>query len=189
MESKREEFKSDKINSVPSVTKELLGELNYALGRSMGIPFYISPSFLVSSPEGFDVLGRLHEGFVMYSTSLAPYVHNFSEVTFSIASNGDDTLSAYIIDTDGNVESVVKVPKTAFAMVTLPLTPKSHTIYASAPKEYSDFEGVKIIIRLQKDNNSLLPDFQSLFEEFSSRLSRIEKLTNGFKDAYCLKET
>ena len=160
-------------NSNEKLTLELLSERHNALARYVGVPFYVNPDVVASHPASIDIQNRLFKDFAVYRVSLSAYVEDFDEVVFSAASHGKDIACGYIVDKDGNIESVAKHAKTDGAMVKLPLTQKSQMLVASVPNSDGKVAPDDIIVKLYSDG--LLGDFKRVMSEILSRVMSLEK--------------
>lgn len=174
MKKKNQTIKTD---SKENKMLKVLIERHNALARYVGVPYCIDPDVVASSPASFDKHGKLFADFPAYKVSLAPYVDDFNNVVFSASNNGKDTVCGYILDKDGNIESVAKAPVVDGAMLSLPLTPESHTLIASVPAIDGKPAPEDILIRL--NSFGLHTDFKRVMTEI---LSRVMELEDKFKE-------
>lgn len=166
-------------NSTEELTLELLALRHDELARYVGVPCYIDPDAVTKAPAIVDGNGKLIKGFGGYNVSLAKYSEDFNEVVFSAASNGNDVVCGYIVDKEGKIETVAKSNATDGAMVKLPLTLKSHMLYATMPNKDGKAAPDDIIIKLYADG--MRADYKRVFTEILSRVMKLEKEFKMYK--------
>ena len=93
----------------------------------------IEPHAITPYPAIPEEYGATSKDFGGYRVELALFKESFCGIRFRAAGNGADVVCGYIVDKDGNVESVAQQPDDENGHTTLPLTPRSHALYASIP--------------------------------------------------------
>ena len=98
-----------------------------------GEPIVVDTCSINSYPAIVEEYGRQHRDFGGYRIPLSRFKDVFCGIKFRGKGNADDVVCGYIVDDNGYVESVASVPDDADGYSVLPLTEKSHALYASVP--------------------------------------------------------
>lgn len=77
--------------------------------------------------------GVKHRGFGGYRVPLVHFKDYFCSIRFRGAGNGKKVVCGYVVDNKGCIESVATVSENNEGWASLPLTAKSHALYASVP--------------------------------------------------------
>ena len=84
-------------------------------------------------PAATEEYGAKFKDFGGYRVDLAPFRSSYCGIRFRGVGNGTDVMCGYIVDKDGCIESVARLPCDDSGHAILPLTPRSHALYASVP--------------------------------------------------------
>ena len=93
-------------NLVEKLTLDILSERHNALARYIGIPCEVNASAMLSGAATSAGCLKKKKSYAGYRVDLQYFKGEFSKIRFRAASNGEDVVLGYIVDSDGNVESL-----------------------------------------------------------------------------------
>lgn len=159
--------------SYSNVTIDDVCEKHNALARYVGIPFFVSPEKITRYPAVLEEYGVLCRGFGGYRIPLARFKGEFKEISFRGMGNGKQVVCGYVVDSDGYIESYVSMPADSDGWATLPLTPRSHALYASVPLRKGKPAWTDIKVELIYD--SMRTEIVNAFGKVLDRITAIEE--------------
>lgn len=111
----------------------------YRLRRSeplmhrIGVLCTLKPERITPYPAILSEYGLRRKGYGGYRVQLAPFADQYSEVVFRGIGNGNEIVSGYVIDRQGNIESFAAMAGSPDGYTVLPLTPNSYALFATVP--------------------------------------------------------
>ena len=100
--------------------------------------------------------GVLCRGYCGYRIDLAPFNGRFCEIRFRGCGNGRHVVCGYVIDKEGNIESVATKPYDDKGNAVLPLTSISHALYASVPIKKGELAWNRITVQFVYCNQHMV---------------------------------
>ena len=162
-----------KGNLVEKLTLDILSERHNALARYMGIPCVVDATAMLSGAATSAGCLKKKKSYAGYRVDLQYFKGEFSKIRFRAASNDEDVVFGYIVDCDGNIESMSQSDETLISTVTLPLTPKSRTLYASLPAYKGKSEWENVTVELLHDG--ILTKVEKALNTLHSQICALEK--------------
>lgn len=154
------------------LTLEILAESHNALARYIGIPCVLDYPVITNTAAIPSEQGSVCEGFGGYRIPLASFKGDFSEIKFRGAGNNDNVVCGYIVDKEGNIETVAEVANDDDGSCVLPVTPNSRTLYASVP--FQDGKPVWENIDVELQNQGLYSKFTDAILHILERIIQLE---------------
>ena len=162
-----------KGNLVEKLTLDILSDRHNALARYMGIPCVVDATAMLSGAATLDGGLKKKKLYAGYCVELQPFKGEFSKIRFRAANNGEDVVFGYIVDCDGNIESMSQSDEARISTVTLPLTPNSRTLYASLPAYKGKPEWENVTVELI--NDGIIPNVEKAINNLHSKICALEK--------------
>lgn len=164
--------KSRKCPPACEATIENLCKRHNALARYVGVPCTVKPDRITPYPATLGEHGVPFKGFCGYRISLFPFKGNFDRISFRGIGNGKSVVSGYIIDENGYIESYALQPDNRKGWATLPLTAKSHALYASVPLKNN--KPLWDDLSAELSSNGLREEIKRAILMFGDRISNLE---------------
>ena len=160
-------------NLVEKLTLEILSDRHNALARYIGIPCEVNASAMLNGAATSAGCLKKKKSYAGYRVDLQHFKGEFSKIRFRAASNGEDVVFGYIVDCDGNIESLSQSDHPTIATVTLPLTPQSRTLYATVPAFKGKPEWENVTVELLHDG--ILTKVEKALNTLHSQICTLEK--------------
>ena len=160
-------------NLVEKLTLDVLSDRHNALARYIGIPCEVNASAMLSGAATSAGCLKKKKSYAGYRVDLQHFKGEFSKIRFRAASNGEDVVLGYIVDCDGNVESLSQADYPTIATVNLPLTPKSRTLYATLPAYKGKPAWENVTVELLHDG--ILTKVEKALNTLHSQICVLEK--------------
>lgn len=164
------------LHSKNETSESTLNELcrrHNALARYVGVPFVIEPKKITRYPAVLEEHGAICSGFGGYRIQLSPFRGGFCSVRFRGMGNGNDVVCGYVIDKDGYIESFARMPCSSDGWTELPLTSKSHALFASVPLRHGKPVWKNIAVELLCD--SMRTGIENVVTKLSDRITALEQ--------------
>lgn len=120
-------------NLVNKVTLEILNKRHNALARYLGIPCTVPATEVLNGAVMANATVVHSNDYACYRVDLAPFKGEFNRIRFRATANGDDVVFGMLVDKDGDMESIAKADKPGEAIINMPLSTKSKTLFATMP--------------------------------------------------------
>lgn len=140
-EGKEHDAATMDIHPAVKQQKEILQGINRKLAprrreprmHRIGVSCILKPERITPYPAILREYGLRRKGYGGYRILLAPFADQYSEVVFRGIGNGNEIVSGYVIDRQGNIESFAATAGSPDGYTVLPLTSNSYALFATVP--------------------------------------------------------